>query len=158
VTTSICYLFAARCPSAIIRRVVAVVVDAINRKMRAWPTTHIRQKVCETLLPSLANFNSPSAVIGKCMIVRISASSLHCLPNEVFRMLIEAVLESPSRESFSMKTSAGFSPSSSEAAASNAFLSSAIANAFRMMSGLRNHKKSSEAKSNRVDHDGCSLT
>lgn len=70
-------------PSAIVRLVVAVVVDAINR--HSWRfLTHVRKKVVE-LHPSFADCNSAPAILRESVIGRIGASLLHRVPRIVGR-------------------------------------------------------------------------
>lgn len=81
---TILHLIFARYPVAIARRVVAVVVPAIQRQLRRWARTLVFVEGKEVFSPSLANFDSPSAVIFPVFVVRIRAALNHLEPYPIF--------------------------------------------------------------------------
>ena len=80
---SIAGLLFSRSPAAVLRSVVAVVVDAVQRQCRG-PLAHVLEKIGECL-PSLANADPSFPVVSKFLAIRIEASSLHRSPDAVFR-------------------------------------------------------------------------
>lgn len=75
-----------RCgPAAIGWFVIAVVVFAIDRMLRARPASHVGQKRLETIAPLLANGNSPGAVVRVFHIVAVVAAGFHAPPRPVLR-------------------------------------------------------------------------
>lgn len=89
-------------PSAISRRIVAVVVDAIKRC--SWrPGTHIRHEGAEIIQPSRGYGNPATAVFG---VVRRSwpcAATLHCTPGSIFRPDLAFARESVSHGRLSVQ-------------------------------------------------------
>lgn len=70
-------------PSAVIRRIWAVVVDALNGKaVWAWP--HISQEVFKRLLPAVTNRNTASSVSGIGRRFWVSATFDHAAPTLIF--------------------------------------------------------------------------
>lgn len=93
---SIAVLLRARRPAAILGRVWAVVVDAVNGVPSARPWPHVGQEIRE-VLPALANFNPSSSVVLIRGIVGIAAAFTHLLPRVELRMGVHAVLGQASR-------------------------------------------------------------
>lgn len=81
----IALLLTARGPTAIIRKVALVVVNAINR-MTCWTRTHISFEVCKTMKPAFAYRDATTSVVFKLFRSRIQASALHSLPHVVDRI------------------------------------------------------------------------
>jgi hypothetical protein len=71
-------------PSAIVRCVVAIGVDAINGMMRTWSAAHIGKEVLKTVLPSVANSNTAAAIIGVPDVRWGIASGFHGNPRAIF--------------------------------------------------------------------------
>jgi hypothetical protein len=84
-------LLNSRGPSAVARFVMAVIIDAIQRVLWRWPTTHIREKAREVVLPFAAHgYPAPSVSV----VARIGfseAASLHGYPYRVFRCMAKPV-------------------------------------------------------------------
>lgn len=97
------------CPSAISRFVIAVIINAINRKPFG-PNSHINKKVSE-IRPSLTNCNPASAVIGVAWIERIKASLENAFPRSVSWTVIGTrgmtVFRTESNYSFDFEATAG---------------------------------------------------
>lgn len=76
-------------PTAVIRRVVAVVVDAIKRPLMLMSRrsgTHVSEEVFK-LLPAVADSDASTTVVCKAMLLRVVATCKHLIPDEVFRGL-----------------------------------------------------------------------
>lgn len=77
-------LFFLRCPAAILRRVWAVVVDAVNRIAFSWPWPHVVKEIQEAGEPSFADANAATAVETINPMVCIVATAFHPGPCGVF--------------------------------------------------------------------------
>ena len=84
-------LFLARCPSAIGRFVISVIVDSVNRMLSRGPESHIGMEVFEGIKPALTDCDSSSAVDAIAMIVQPRASVDHIGPDTVFRRFTHLV-------------------------------------------------------------------
>ncbi len=82
--STVSLLLLAATPFAILRRVIAVVVDSVQR-VSIWARPHVSNEIGKTVLPSIANSNSSAAVITPLRIIRLSAAIQHPLPNIVKR-------------------------------------------------------------------------
>lgn len=69
-------------PSTVVRRVWAVVVNAINRHT-GWTRTHISKKVCEAVFPPLADGDSSRAVSYESITSRVEAPRFHVSPDPI---------------------------------------------------------------------------
>jgi len=88
-------LFSPRCPMAIVRFVVTVIVDAIEGKPWAPSRPHVRPEHLEAL-PPLAYANATPTVISETSYLRVLASEPHAFPNSVDGMrLTHAVRAGP---------------------------------------------------------------
>ena len=77
-------LFLNRGPSAVVRIIVTIVIDAIKLMCRAWRSAHIVEKVGIGLAPSLADLDAASAVLRPSVHARIRASRDHSPPRIPF--------------------------------------------------------------------------
>lgn len=75
-------LLLARRPSAILRAVVAIIVDAINACARR-AATHVAQEDFERAHPFSANLDAPTAVPCVSVVRRIGTAIFHAVPNRV---------------------------------------------------------------------------
>jgi hypothetical protein len=76
-------LFAPRCPSHVGWFVMSIVIwITVQRMLHTWTRADIYYKVVETF-PSLANANSPSAILGEVVAIRIGATVQHGSPRVV---------------------------------------------------------------------------
>lgn len=77
-------------PYAITWRVSKIIVDSFKRAAM-WSVSHIVDKVCKAIYPSLTNTYSTATVSMKRGVPWITASLLHALPDFVKWMVIHAV-------------------------------------------------------------------
>lgn len=87
-------------PSAVVRSVIAIVVDAFNRMIVGRPLAHIREKLCEVSAPSFAYANTSCAVGVKACVASVVTTLLHVEPHTIFRRACSAVRSSHSNRSF----------------------------------------------------------
>lgn len=78
-------LFQNCCPPAIVRRVRAVVVDAVELVLRCWAWPHVGKECGEIIAPTLTHGNATSAPIWVSAVRRVVAASAHVAPRLVFR-------------------------------------------------------------------------
>jgi hypothetical protein len=83
-TSRVQTLLGARCPAAIVRRVIAVVVAAIERVLRGWPRAHIGEESHEIVTPAVAHPNAAAAVALKSSMAWIVAPAIQIKPGDVF--------------------------------------------------------------------------
>lgn len=69
---------------------MAVVVDAIDRVLVRWARAHIRQERLERHEPSVADSDTPAAVVGIAWLGSIQAPRLHGLPYSVLAGVFSA--------------------------------------------------------------------
>lgn len=120
-------------PSTVARLIVAVIVDAVQRRpFGASP--HVRQKRFERSSPSLAHFNPTATVVCVCDMRRVFASLLHGRPGVVFPRRVVARMISvnrvPCRNKLSLQASAASTDSVQKLAAFDTSNCSAAASAF----------------------------
>ena len=80
------------CPAAILRRVVAIVVAAINGVLRRGPGTHVRKESLKGLRPAFANHDPSSTVMFPAGVMRVPATVFHLLPAAILHSFVSAVL------------------------------------------------------------------
>lgn len=85
VTACIPHLLFGGRPSAIFRGVVAVNVFPIYRMLGGRFLSHIGKEIFKRVLPSVADYNSSSAILRIFMIIRIVTASFYKLPTAVLR-------------------------------------------------------------------------
>lgn len=83
-------LLGVRCPTAITRFVVTIIVDAVKCGS-CWAFTHINKKILK-FHPPIAHLNTPSAIPFKAARVYTGAPRNHTLPSFVFGLAESAVL------------------------------------------------------------------
>lgn len=66
-------------PSAIVRRVRSVVVDALKRQSRGWTPPHIGHEIGKGQ-PSVTDRNASTSVVVECLRRRVSTALQHRLP------------------------------------------------------------------------------
>jgi hypothetical protein len=69
------------CPATILRTVISIVVDAIQRMSR-WPFSHVREKISKGV-PTLAYGDSSGSVVLPRICRWICASGKHCIPDTI---------------------------------------------------------------------------
>lgn len=77
-------LFASCGPAAIVGRVRAVVVNALNRVIVGWPWPHIDQKSLKAVEPSSAHGDAAPAVVLEAFVARVDATLPRRRPHGVF--------------------------------------------------------------------------
>jgi len=91
-------------PSAIIWRIIAVIVNAINRgPIRPWP--HVSNKRREADSPSVAHLYPSTAVVFPVLFGLVSTSRDDPAPNAIFRAMTHAVRLIARQEYFSFQAS-----------------------------------------------------
>ena len=78
-------------PIAIIWRIRAVVIGAVNRMPRRWPSPHVGKEVFEAISPTVAHYNAASTVTSKGFILSVVASGLHRTPHDRLAALRQAM-------------------------------------------------------------------
>ena len=73
-------LFFSCCPSAIIRRIISIVVNTINAVEMRWSLTHIFVKVFKRVYPSGANLDSSATIAGIVFTFGVITSRFHPFP------------------------------------------------------------------------------
>jgi hypothetical protein len=81
---AIARLLQPRGPSAIPRRIWAIVVDAVNRMPWRWLRSHIAKKRLEAIEPFCGHVDTPRAVSTEAGILRIAATLFRRAPRDVF--------------------------------------------------------------------------
>lgn len=113
-------LFASCGPTAVIRRIVAIIVDAIERVFWRWARPHVAVKRHEVIAPTLADIDTPTAVIGVIRSLLVEATRLHASPCLVFWRLTPSltlpVPERPRCQQLASETAATVGLSISETA------------------------------------------
>ena len=98
-------LFLASCPSAVLWRVVSIVVDAVKRLSFRF-FTHVCEEVIK-LIPPFTNSNSSASIVWKGFVSWIKASSPHCDPNIVNSGTGVSMGSSPLRDKLPLQAPAG---------------------------------------------------
>lgn len=64
VVATVTHLFFFGCPSAILRRIRAIVIDAINRVPHGWARSHVFAERGEAVAPTVAHHNAATTVVA----------------------------------------------------------------------------------------------
>lgn len=123
VSPSVSCLFSSSSPSAVLRGVGAVVVDALDRVFGGWFPTHIGQEVRVGSSPTGADNDPTAAVILPGGVVGVVATVVDMFPTSVLR----APAISVGGAMFPMETPAGLGTPVSEGRPPDFFLDAAIA-------------------------------
>lgn len=78
-------LNAGQVPLAIIRFVISIIIDSIDRMNFRWSQSHVSKKGIKTVAPLVAYRDAASAISIIFGIVRIVATKLHLRPRLIFR-------------------------------------------------------------------------
>lgn len=87
-------LFRWRCPAAISRFVIAIIVNAIDGMLRRRPRSHVGVEVFKTFEPSLADVDAASPVYRKFLVLWIVAFIMQSRPSRVLGRFAHAVRQS----------------------------------------------------------------
>src|SRR5215475_1320110 len=86
------------CPSAILRAVALVVINAL--KCRAWrPLAHMRKEVFKRE-PTLTDLDAAATVARKAIVIWVAAACQHCAPHIVFDHVLAAARRAVRRFDF----------------------------------------------------------
>lgn len=80
-TGGILHLLNLSSPFTVIRRIILIIVNPVQRMLRGWSTTNIFNKILKAFLfvkPSFTNLNTSSTISMIFKKIRIAASALHC--------------------------------------------------------------------------------
>jgi len=83
VIPSVSSLLSRRCPSTVARFIIAVHIISINAVLRRGRFSHVGKKRLKAVSPSIANFNSPPAVVFPFFGRWVAASSFHVRPRPI---------------------------------------------------------------------------
>lgn len=100
-TPAVSSLLRLRCPTAIRRLVVAVVIDTIQGMLWRRLASHVSQEVLERCAPSLTDRDSAPSVVCPRSSFSIKAATLHVGPRPIFRRLPSVANLSVTQASFS---------------------------------------------------------
>jgi hypothetical protein len=153
---SIARLFPSGRPATILRLVIAVVVDTVDRMFSGRTTAHVGQE-CSERLPTVANADAASAVVLEPNVVRIAAPSLHALPDFVFgrRLPVRTFAVTRVRAAttvISASASATQDATSAKLSTDCSTRPAAIASAKPCTTGATNHCQATKSLSNEVVH------
>lgn len=120
-------LFFQRHPSAILRRVIPVVINTIKRvsPRRLWP--HVLKKGFKAVNPLLAHRNAPPAVMGVARPIFVETSIFHADPRIPFGGSRKPVCGEPFSAYFEVETTARFGISIAKSKAKNVGLTPTFA-------------------------------
>lgn len=95
-------------PNYIIRGVIPIVINSLQRVVTfgSWPK--ISKECGEVAYPLIANFDTSSTVSVIIRVIRLSASTYHSTPNDVLFATAEPMTSSPILDQFSSKASTRF--------------------------------------------------
>lgn len=122
-------LFAACCPSAIGRFIVAIVILAFDLVRFRWTLPHVLKECFKRLSPASTNGYPPSCILGEANIARGLTSANHRPPACISRGVRHSVRNASLRRCFSTKASAALLLSRRQAVAVGERRSSARARA-----------------------------
>ena len=105
IVTFVIGLFFLCAPFAILRRIVTIVINAVNRMIRAWSFAHVGKKVFK-LQPTVTNSNTASSIVHPLTQSGVATSAPHPLPTAIFRCFRFPVLTKCITNGFSMPTPA----------------------------------------------------
>lgn len=153
-------------PAAVLRLIVAVIVDTLNRMFRRRTLTHVGQKAFK-FTPSFTNLNSALSVGLEVRRIGVSTSINHQSPNAINRRSAVAVRSRTLRGDHSTETPATCRFASSQANAQDCFDGSTItsANPMGLSANVRrpfHNQQPSESLPDHVlevvSHGGFSIT
>jgi hypothetical protein len=119
-----------RCPAAVRRFVIAVVVNAIQCMSLRWSRSHVGNEVSHRLAPAFANRYPAPAIVLVCLVLGVVASLDHCNPGVVDRSARHPVLCIARYGDFEIETSATLTGAGSQGPAKHNPRCSAVAETF----------------------------
>lgn len=142
-------------PTAIVRLVVAVIVDAVKR-MTVWAHTHVVEEILERFTPSGANLNTTCAVVLIFAAIRVVAATYHLVVGGAQWMIGQSMSSASFCCKFFLKASATKRSAFQQVTLYNGFLCAAFATTHpqvspvRNVSGVADHSPSAELYSGQV--------
>lgn len=85
-------LFKLCSPTTITREVTSIIINAFNRMLWGWFSPHIIQKTRKTITPTIADHDSPTAIMFEGSKIGIIATLNHCCPRMIFRTTTTSML------------------------------------------------------------------
>lgn len=116
-------------PSAVPRRVGAIVIDSIYRQVRRWARAHVGVKTREIVAPLIAHADSASTVAEKIRVSGIAASLFRSLPDVPFGRLTQPMRETTTAHDLGITTAAASRNSTHHTVSVDFFQRAAIASA-----------------------------
>ena len=80
---TVLHVFFVGCPSAIIARVISIIVDSVNLGA-FWSRAKVANKLPKVFTPFIADGNTPTPIVRARWIFRVIASLLHGTPRTVY--------------------------------------------------------------------------
>ncbi len=74
-----------RCPSAILGRIIPLIVDALDAATWGGFSAHIREEILKRMNPAITNSYPSAAIIGILFVIGIVTTLLHRPPGMIFR-------------------------------------------------------------------------
>ncbi len=145
-----------RCrPSAVAGCVSRIIVDAVNRVLRAWTLSHIVIERLKGLSPSLTDRDATTPVLVIALGFVVFASKDHCVPNAILWRFGQTVSNVGSLL-FSQEASAACNLQSNQIARTNGSRLSARAIAIPVVmlpafSGIRNNSETPKGSSKKIN-------
>lgn len=136
VDTCVVALFGNSRPSTILRRVWAIVVNAVER-MPLWTHAHVIEKILKRFTPAVANFNASVAVILEAYIVRVVTSAEHLIVRSPHGMIRQTVRHFQLGCKLFLQAPAAFRSTFNQMALGNGFFCTALAPTQPEMSAMR---------------------
>jgi len=126
VAATVATLFRSCGPAAIVRFVIAIVVDAVKLMLWGRPIPHVLVESQERRTPAVADSNASSAVTGICWVSGVAAPTNQALPYLVFWRVRLSVSCGRIAGLLAMKTPAALRLTIAETASQNSLLCSAL--------------------------------
>lgn len=109
ISTGIRVLNFCYCPATILGTIGSIVIYAVDTMSGRWSWPHVVEELLERIIPSIAECDSSSSVVGKIFYVGVQASVFHSPPYTVFCGMPHPMgrkrFSSVPGRSFSVKTS-----------------------------------------------------
>lgn len=117
-----------RGPAAVVRLVVSVIVNSVQRLL-AGSGTHVRQEILERFQPAVTHGNAPTTITKVGSMARVKAAGLHPLPDLILSRLVGVVRAVSRRCRLFLVAAAGYGIASTEFLLTNVAFSSTVATA-----------------------------
>jgi hypothetical protein len=154
-------LFSWQRPAAVMRRVMAVVVDAIQLVLLGWLPAHVGKEAREIDAPLIAHSNPAPTPIGVAAVRRVETAAAHIAPGFIFRAAAGSRLvpvDGVTRtSSLSDQAAAATGYAAAHVVPGNRFDAPAVAATYperssRVLWGAMQDKEPAETLARKVDH------